>query len=57
MTLIPSSARPTVTSRASMSRYLRPSHPLLKRSVELVDALTVAGRKGPAEVPRLRPSG
>lgn len=57
MTLVPSSARPAVTSRASMSWYLRPSHPLLKRSVELVDGLTVAGRKGPAEIRRLRDGG
>lgn len=40
-----------------MSWYLRPTHPLLSRSVELVDALTVAGRKGPGEIRRLRDGG
>lgn len=40
-----------------MSWYLRPSHPLLKRSVELADALTVSGRTGPTEIRRLREGG
>ena len=57
MTFTPELSRSRVTSRTSMSWYLRPSHPLLKRSVELVDALTVAGRKGPAEIRRLRDGG
>lgn len=57
MSLTTDLSRPPVTSRTSMSWYMRPSHPLLKRSVELVDALTVSGRRGPAEIRRLRDGG
>ena len=57
MTLTPDLSRSPVTSRTSMSWYLRPSHPLLLGSVELVDALTVSGRRGPAEIRRLRDGG
>lgn len=45
------------TRQASMSWYLRPSHPLLTKSVELSGALTVAGRRGPGAIRRLRESG
>jgi hypothetical protein len=57
MTLIADQQRRSVTARPSMSWYLRPSHPLLKRSVGLVDALTVSGCKGTAEIRRLRDGG
>lgn len=48
--LIPSSARSPVTSRASMSWYLRPSHPLLKRSVEFSERSASAFRASEAVV-------
>lgn len=57
MTVTIGPSRRSVTSRASMSWYVRPSNPLLQRSVELVDALTVSGRRGPAEIRRLREGG
>jgi hypothetical protein len=46
-----------LTSRASMSWYLRPSHPSLAKAADLADALTVAGPKGPTTIRRLRESG
>lgn len=57
MTAMTDDRRRSVTAHPSMSWYLRTSHPLLKRSVGLVDALTVSGRRGPAEIRRLRESG
>lgn len=45
------------TSRASVSWYLPPTHRLLFKSADLVDALTIAGPKGPPTVRRLRDSG
>ncbi len=38
--------RAALTSRTSMSWYLRPAHPLLAKSAALADALTVAGPQG-----------
>ena len=49
--------RPPLTFRASMSWYLRPSHPLLAQSADLAGALTVTGRKGPSAIRRLRDFG
>lgn len=49
--------RAALTSRTSMSWYLRPAHPLLAKSAALADALTVAGPQGPATISRFREYG
>lgn len=49
--------KPPVTASASVSWYLRANNPLLGRAAELVDAVTVAGPRGPAEIRRRRDAG
>lgn len=46
-----------VTSTASFSWYVPPSHKLLQKGAELADAITVAGPKGPSEIRKRRDSG
>jgi hypothetical protein len=54
---IATTTRPSVTSSASFSWYLPPTHKLLTRSAELADALTIAGPKGPAAIHKVRDQG